>query len=358
MPRRMAVRTAPALAAFFALALLAGLAQIAACGTGPRDSSSDADSDGDSDTDSDTDTDTGTDSDTDTDTDSDTETETETQTESDTDTDTFDCDALPSAPLFVEELSGPMGYHDLAFDNEGFVAGYDGWNLVKATVSSAAYVFVTGLSYVQGMDTLPGGDIVAATSSNGLVRIDPTGTVTNLAPSLINLYGVVVGPDGMVYCGDNSSLYRVDPSDGTYSTFISGIGARGADFSPDGSRMYITSFSGMGQVYVADLDDEMNVIGSPMVFATITSGGSYLDGIAVDACGNVYVPNFNTSALYRISPEGAVSTYYDWPDTSHYGHGIKWGGGIGGWDDMSVFLPQPYDEYTVVRLEVGVHYRE
>jgi hypothetical protein len=332
-----------------AIALLWALTPIAACGNEPRDTSGDADSDGDSDSDSDTDVD----SDTDTDTDSDADTGT--GSEIDTDTDAFDCDALPTEPLFVEELSGPMGYHDLAFDTEGFIFGYDGWNLVKATTSSAATVFVTGLSGVEGMDYLPDGDLVAATVSNGLVRITPTGTVTNLVPSLNDLYGVKVGPDGMIYTGNNLSLYRVDPSDGTYTVLTSGIAARGCDFSPDLTRLYITSQDTMGHVYVADLDDDLNFIGSPVLFATITDAGNWLDGIRVDACGNVFVPNFSTSALYRITPDGVVSTFYDWPDITGYGHGLEWGSGVGGWDDMSIFMPQPYDAYTVIRLEVGVH---
>ena len=205
---------------FVTVTLLALTAFAACCGEArdPASNDADSDSDSDSDTDADTDSDTDTDSDADSgpDTETQTETETETETEVSTDSDTWDCDALPAAPLFVEELSGPMGYHDVAFDDEGFIVGYDGWNLVKATPSSAAYVFVTGLSGVQGIDKLPGGDLVAATSSNGLVRIDPAGVVTTLAPSLTGLYGVTVGPDGMVYCGDNYNLYRVDPEDGTY----------------------------------------------------------------------------------------------------------------------------------------------
>ena len=101
-----------------------------------------------------------------------------------------------------------------------------------------------------------------------------------------------------------------------------------------------------------------NSVGSPMLFATISGAGNWLDGIRVDACGNVFVPNFSTSALYRITPDGVVSTYYDWPDITGYGHGLEWGNGVGGWDDRILYQPQPYNGCTVVALDIGVPYRE
>ncbi|MCK9462988.1 MAG: SMP-30/gluconolactonase/LRE family protein [Proteobacteria bacterium] len=338
-----------------AFALVAAHAPFAACDETSRGSSSDTDADtnADTDSDSDTDADAGTDAGTDSDAD----------TDSDTESDA--CDSLPAAPLFVEELSGPVGFKDVVFDTDGFVigAGPDGDNLFKAATESAAYLFVDGVEAAQGMDVLPGGDLVAATSNYGLVRIDPAGTVTSLVPALHMLYGVMVGPDGMVYCADNTNLYRVDPSDGAYDLIVSGISARGADFSPDHTRLYISSnaadiVTGAGRIYVAELDDELEIIAAPTLFASIPDAGNWLDGIRVDACGNVYVPSYGTHSLYRISEAGEVSTYYSWAEPNRYGHGLKWGSGVGGWDDMSIFLPQPYDGNTVVRLEVGVHYRD
>ena len=60
----------------------------------------------------------------------------------------------------------------------------------------------------------------------------------------------------------------------------------------------------------------------------------------------------------KITPDGTVTTYYTWTNPSLYGHGLKWGSGIGGWDDMSIYFAQPYDGTSVQRMEVGVHFRE
>jgi hypothetical protein len=329
------------------VALVAALALCAACG----DDSSDGDP---GDTDSDTETDSDADTDTDTDTGADTDTDADTDSDSDTDTDTYDCSTVPTAPLAIEELVGPVGYHDVAFDNEGFIAGSDGYNLFKATPSSDAYIFVAGLSNAQGMDYLPGGDLVAATSSEGVVRITPFGTRTSIAPSINGGYGVTVGPDGMVYVGDNSSLYRIDPDTHDVETVDSTLAARDIEFSPDLSQMYIGSFC-TGYIYVVEIDEDVNWIGVPEVFANIPDC-CYMDGLGVDICGNLYVASY-PSMLYRVTPDGTVSPYHTWTSSS-YGHGLEWGNGIGGWDAKSLYLPQPYDGNTVVRVEIGVPYRE
>ena len=82
--------------------------------------------------------------------------------------------------------------------------------------------------------------------------------------------------------------------------------------------------------------------------------GPYIDGLGVDACGNVYVAEVATDALYRIPAEGGEGeVLIDW-GFDDYGHGLEWGSGIDGWDPLSLYLPQPYDDHTVVQVEIGV----
>ncbi|MCK9464249.1 MAG: SMP-30/gluconolactonase/LRE family protein, partial [Proteobacteria bacterium] len=296
---------------------------------------------------------------TDTDVDSDTDTETDTYN----DTETFGCDELPSGPVFVQELTGPIAYHALAFDGEGFIvgAGSMGDALFKtAAGSSTASLWVSSIHSVEGMDYLPDGDLVAVSQSQGVVRITPEGTVSTVAASIYD-YGVqvTVGPDGMIYVGDNDTLYRIDPDTHAVESLVTGVMARGCDFSPDHARMYVTSHEGSGNIYVAELDGDMNLIGPPTLFATIPGGGPWIDGVYVDECGNLYVPSYSLSELWRITAEGDASMFYSWASNPGlYGHGLKWGSGIGGWDDASIYLPQPYDGNSVVRMRLGVHGRD
>ena len=268
----------------------------------------------------------------------------------------FDCSTVPDAPLSNEELVGPVGFHDVAFDTSGNMVGTDGMQLFKADSSGNATPWGGAISGVQGMDYLPNGSLVVA-SASGLVRIAPDGTQTPLNASLSAVYGVTVGPDGMVYAADNASLYRVDPVSGDTETLSAagGIAARGVEFSPDLSRMYISSFC-TEKVYVAELDANFDIVGAPTEFATIP-GSCYEDGIGVDVCGNVYIPVYGLWTLFRISPAGVVTTYHQF-DSTTYGHGLEWGNGVGGWGDRTLYLPQPYGGNTVVALDIGVPYRE
>jgi hypothetical protein len=334
--------------------LACAIALWAGCGEKPAPVYGETDSDSDSDGDSDTDTGP------DTDSDSDSDTGTGSDTDTGPDTDTTTCADIPDAPLAVEELTGPVAYHDLEFDTDGLLVGggSSGDTLFKAPASGSASVWVAGIYGVQGMDYLPDGDLVALTNSQGLVRITPAGAVSTISSGIMG-YGaqVTIGPDGMIYVGDNLSLYRVDPDTNAVETLVGGLGVRGCDFSPDFTRMYMQTNNGTGSIYVAELDGDMNIVGSPTIFATLPNSCYWIDGLRVDACGNVYVPCYDDSTLSRISPSGAVSTYYTW-SFAQYGHGLKWGPGIGGWADTSIYFPQPYDGCTVMRMDVGVHYRE
>jgi hypothetical protein len=84
-------------------------------------------------------------------------------------------------------------------------------------------------------------------------------------------------------------------------------------------------------------------------------GSGYHDGLGIDACGNLYVPDYSTRGLYRVDPKGVVTMLFDQvtDGPSHYGHGLEWGSGIDGWNDKAIYLPQPYDGSTVLEVVLG-----
>jgi sugar lactone lactonase YvrE len=77
-----------------------------------------------------------------------------------------------------------------------------------------------------------------------------------------------------------------------------------------------------------------------------------LDGIAADACGNVYVTEFVVGKVWRFGPGGGepeevVSLPSTWIPNLH------WGNGVGGWE-RDVLYVMDRDEGRVFGLEVGV----
>lgn len=276
----------------------------------------------------------------------------------------IDCSQVPDKPIMVQELKGPKAYHDVAFDELGNLIGNDNEDLLKTALDGKPKMMLAGVGMLQGFDQAVNGDLYAVASSwddgnTSLLRITPEGGQETIIDVESGAYGVRIGPDGFIYVASSDALLRVDPVTKKTTLVPSDLeqwAPRVMDYSPDKKKLYVGTL-GDGTVYAYDLDENGKTKGYPKVFAEDVGGG-YHDGLGVDACGNVYVADFTTTALYRITPEGEVTTYQQWEETgfdsSDYGHGLEWGSGLGGYEKTSIYLPQPYDDNTVVRVELGV----
>ncbi len=266
----------------------------------------------------------------------------------------YDCDALVQPYVELRELDAPRAFHDVAFDDTGHLIGWDGFSaFMSAPYGGAASLLLPGVTFVDGMDVLANGDIVYAAGSE-LRRLADNLQVTVEASGFVGAYGVTVGPDQRVYVGASDAVYRVDLELGQTEFFVAlpgNINTRATVFNLDSTRMYIATLSS-GDVYVVELDIDLEPVGVPSVFASGV-GSSWHDGIGMDACGNLYVPEYFTGGLYRIDPQGVVTPLY-MNDSVGYGHGLEWGSGVGGWRDDALYLPQPYDANTVRELVLGV----
>ncbi len=272
----------------------------------------------------------------------------------------WDCAALPSRGDFDDnELEGPRGYHDVIFDNAGNILGSDGSTLMSATYEGVATPVVPGVGTLQGMARLPDGDIVAADDLGArLLRITAEGATSTLAGDLPGIYGVTVGPDGMIYTGPilrgaRAEMVRVDPATGLAQQWVrlpAIDSPRMVVFSVDNTVGYIAT-TGRALVYAVDLDADLNPIGEARVYAEGVGNG-WQDGIGLDVCGNLYIPDYASSGLYRVAPDGTSENLFR-PRAGIYGHGLEWGSGIGGWRQDAIYMPQPYDQNTVREVVVG-----
>lgn len=270
----------------------------------------------------------------------------------------YDCDDLPVPFVMQTELGAARGYHDLVFDDDGHIIGSDGNSLLMVTYDDDVDVFLPGVGGIQGMDTLDNGDILFVTNFGELRRVTPTMQNTVVVSGLGGGYGVTVGPDQMAYVCVGSSIIRVDPDTGDQELWLSAPESpRVMVFNLDSTGAYFSTltFGAFAPVYFVEVDGDLDPVDAPVVFATGVGQG-YHDGLGIDACGNLYVPDFNTSGLYRVDPDGVVTTLYAEPTSpfNHYGHGLEWGSGIDGWNDHAIYLPQPYDGNTVNEIELGV----
>jgi sugar lactone lactonase YvrE len=80
-------------------------------------------------------------------------------------------------------------------------------------------------------------------------------------------------------------------------------------------------------------------------------GPGGIDGLGVDACGNVYASEFTYGIVWRISPAGEIERLVDLP--SHWVPNIKWGRGLGGFGRDQMFVADR-DESRLFAVAVGV----
>jgi sugar lactone lactonase YvrE len=269
---------------------------------------------------------------------------------------TWSCTNLPPEALSYDTFTDAVAYHGLAFDDDGNLIGWDGRSgLFKSEYGGSASLWVPSTNYIQQIDRLADGDFVYGDYTAGrLVRLSATGATSTLATGIGSPYGVVVGPDGDVWVAA-SNVYRVDKDTGAVTTVLSApsIYAHSLAFNLDSTVLYIGTIGSSGTIWQLALDSDLNAVGSPTEYVTGVGAG-YHDGLEIDECGNLYAADYTTRGFYRVDTAGNVTSMVP-ADSSGYGHGAKWGSGIGGWRDDAIYQPQPYNGNTVREVVIGFH---
>jgi len=267
----------------------------------------------------------------------------------------IDCDLAPTEAVSTQIIPNARGYHGLAITPDGRIIGSDGASLLAVTYGGDVQVFIPGADIGQQMDWLPDGDI-AFVGNNSLLRLGLKGT-SEVITGTSGAYGVSIGPDGMAYVVGWDGMVRVDPITGDQEILFteSGESLHSMGFSPDWSRAYIGTVGGSGTIYYVDFDAGMNLLTGLEVFTTgVGNGSNWHDAVGVDACGNLYVPDYWSSNMYRVTPAGDSAVFWDPPSSNLYGHGAVWGTGEHGWVADALYVPQPYNNNTVGEVVVGV----
>ena len=287
---------------------------------------------------------------------------TDADADADTDTDlpisSYACDELPEFNLRDLTLENARANHGLTFDDAGSLIGWDGRaSLVKSRYDGTMNLWVPGMTGVEQIDRLPDGTAVVVDRGAGrIARVTDAGALETLASDVGRVYGLTTGPDGKLYV-TNGNIVRIDPATGESSTLVVPNGTysfHAVNFNLDSTRMYLGTSYGVGDVYYVDLDEDLNPITEPQIYASRVGSG-WQDGIELDTCGNVYVAEYYTFGLYRISAGDRRVTRLTEPTTTnlYYGHGLVWGSGIDGWREDTLYQPQPYNDSKVREVVIG-----
>jgi sugar lactone lactonase YvrE len=267
-----------------------------------------------------------------------------------------DCTALLPTPVAYTKYDWVPGSEDFTFDAEGYMIQVTGGGLKRTPYGGPSELLVPLDADVRGTRILPDGRVVLATSQNGtLLAVDPvTGSQEPLASGLTNPNGVAIGVDGRIYVATTGRIMRVDPVGGDVEVVadLPGNSFDGLTFSPDFTRLYFDEE--FGQIHYVDFDAAGNP-GTPRLGATIPLGGlgfSILDGMAMDACGNLYVAEMNGTVWRVRVDDGSVEEVVSLPGASII-PALNFGfPPVGGWNATSLYVITFTG--SVYELDIGV----
>jgi hypothetical protein len=264
------------------------------------------------------------------------------------------CDSLSASPQ-VTLLPGFVGTEDITFDDVGNVLESDQVNIYKTTRQGMRKTFVPNLPFRAGMRMTRTGKLIVNDETTGtLWRIDPNGTRTPLMTGLQYPNGMEIGNDGYVYFTDQSSetVYRVDPETGAHTTMTTMVPQpNGLTFNTTYDKLYIGSFCGSQDRAIYQLEvGPGGVPGALSKYKTGVGSGCH-DGMAVDACGNLYVADYGESIVYRISPSGEVKAILQ--GFGSYHANFDWGRGVGGWLSDRLYIVTVGEGIKEVELGVA-----
>jgi sugar lactone lactonase YvrE len=159
----------------------------------------------------------------------------------------------------------------------------------------------------------------------GFALVDGDGRVETL-PELWDDRGVrlnegATDPDGRFYCGSMAydmtpgagRLYRLDPSGEVSVVLPSVTCSNGLAWSPDRATAYYVD-SMTHRIDAFDYDRTSGLTGR-RPFVTVPDGHGLPDGLTVDREGGVWVAFFGGSAVRRYGADGAIEEVLDLPVT-------------------------------------------
>lgn len=248
-----------------------------------------------------------------------------------------DCSAALPLPLTSTTYTWVPAHEDFTFSADGTWIGSNGGHLKSTPWGGPADVLVPGVGDARGTRFLPDGTVVLAHIDNGtLVRADPTtGSWWVVRAGLTFPNGIAIGVDGMVYLATSGEILRIDPDDGATEVVaaISNRSFDGLSFSPDYTRLYFNEE--IGRVHYVDFDADGNP-GTPVEAVNLPIGfASLLDGMTVDACGNLYATEM-AGKVWRVTPTGQVDVAIDLPPG--FIPALNFGPGAGGFERDHLYV--------------------
>ena len=245
------------------------------------------------------------------------------------------CPAAAGLPLPARHVFGPPPSEDFTFDGNGHLLALDsGRTLVKVARDSIPVLVAPNVvANGRGLRVLASGDVVIADQDRSLlVRVDGAGNPRRLTTTIANPNGLALGPGGTLWATDfgvTGDVHRVDADSGEAVALARPApGSNGLAFSPDYRVLYVGDHDA-GVIYRLPLQPDGR-LGAAERWA---EGIPKPDGLAVDACGNVYAASWERR-VYQVTPSGEVRVLAELTATVS---AVAFGSGKHGWKADSLY---------------------
>jgi hypothetical protein len=218
-----------------------------------------------------------------------------------TDTAGVDCTALPAAPFDAEELFMPFaGSEDLGFDGAGGLAGKNGGNVRVIDATGEETASYTDMGSAYGLRYRADGTILVAHYMAGVVAAIDTsdGTSTNVLMGVGGVNGLFPDSHNQVWFTTGGGVGRLS-SDDMPTPIVTGAeaaGANGVYYDEAREVLFWTNYTA-GTIRSMAITAE----GEPGPTELVTTiPGTALDGLEMDACGNLYVVHQQGNEIWRV----------------------------------------------------------
>ena len=274
-------------------------------------------------------------------------------------TGTWDCAALPSEPLAQEPFGGAVANEDLTFDAEGYLVGADENRSLWRTHRDGDRTLVMPQSGVTAGLRLMGWDgrlASAQYNTNAIYAIDlQTGSRELLVGGLATPSGIEIGLDASIWFGelngDRVQRYHVPPE--PLHVVAEGLlRPNGVSFNETYDRLYVAA-TDESRIYAIDIDPEtLEPIGEPWVL--VEEAGTGIDGLSVDACGNIYASWWSKARIDRYSADGSEhEVLVDEGGAPHALGNFAWGAAAQDWPRTTIYAVET-GRGTVRAIDLGV----
>ena len=249
----------------------------------------------------------------------------------------FDCSTIHPLPASYDTLRWVAPAEDFLFTPDGLMMAVHGGTLKSTEWGGAQTVLVPNLGDVRGTRMLPDGRVAMASIATGsILVVDPATGARETFGGLTNPNGIAIGADGRIYAATTGRIMAVDPADGSLEVIaeMNNRSFDGLSFSPDYQRLYFNEE--VGRVHWVDFD--ANYVPGPVQDGPNIPIGAFsiLDGMAVDACGNLYTTEMG-STVWRITPQGDVDVVLVVQGVAIL-PALNFGTGVGGWDAETLYV--------------------